>query len=64
MQKENINLVLGLEVYIYGINLEGKYALNIYAIGDVGYKSLIKLANLSYLKHDILDIKDILEAKM
>lgn len=62
-KKENINLVLGLEVYIYGINLEGKYALNIYAIGDVGYKSLIKLANLSYLKHDILDIKDILEAK-
>lgn len=62
-KKQNLNLVLGLEVYIYGINLEGKYALNIYAIGDMGYKSLIKLANISFLKHGILNLKDILELK-
>lgn len=61
-KSKGINLVLGLEVYIYGVNLEGKFALNLYAIGYNGYKSLVNLASLSYSKKGVLEISDIKKA--
>lgn len=58
-KKEKLNFILGIELYIYGMNLSGKFAITAYAIGDLGYKQLVRLATLSYSKKGILDILDL-----
>lgn len=58
-KKNNINLLMGLTVFVYGVKREGKYILTLYAKGEKGYKELVNLSSLSYRKKGVLDISDI-----
>lgn len=62
-KKNNISAVIGLELFSYGLYIEGEYAINVYAMGYEGYKSLVKLSTLSYSRYisarPIIDTQEI-----
>ncbi|WP_068449270.1 DNA polymerase III subunit alpha [Caviibacter abscessus] len=62
-KKNNISPVIGLELFSYGLFIEGEYSINVYAIGYEGYKKLVKLSTLSYSRYvsgrPIIDIQEI-----
>lgn len=65
--KNDIKPILGLEVYIKGFVSDNVYAITLYAKNDLGYRSLIRLSNISrqkkYKNKNIVDIEDILKEK-
>lgn len=62
-QKQDIDLVIGLELYTYGLIKKGEYAITVYAKNYEGYKELIKLNKIARekinLNRNIIDIQEI-----
>lgn len=63
----DIKPIIGLEVYISGLNISGYYALTIYAKNLEGLKEISRLSTISYEKKKLnflnVDIEDIKECE-